>query len=397
MPRLHPLHAIVPLAALVALAAPWAAVAETEPQRFTWHPKIELTGIASDNLRHDENDREEDLGGWISPGLELAYRDVGWEVGVDAAADLRRYVETSGLAEEFGRVAAWAEVGLMPGLSLRITDDYEPLPRRLGVPEDDTSNLVQANRAAAALVYVRELEGGRELQLGLSGARLDGDDFTTLVPAGDGATAVADRFETDYWEGAAHAELGTPMGERTTAFFRSDYRYRAWEESGRADYSDVQVQLGVRSRRIRDVELSLSAGYGYVGYAGKGDTHAAVGEASLLHHLPAGFRWRASVGQRLAPDLLGNDFVELGARLGVEKRFGNDTQASIDGFFTRLDESSFARAGIDLFGGVEVKVDHQLTERAAVSLAYRHWNNGGSDDLTDFAQNRLALRVGYRY
>ena len=87
--------------------------------------------------------------------------------------------------------------------------------------------------------------------------------------------------------------------------------------------------------------------------------------------------------------------MESAGELGVEKRFGAATAASLRVFVTRFDGYVGTDAA-NLFGGAELRIRRQVTRYLQLALSYRHWRNRGHFDLDDFSRNRVALELGFR-
>ena len=368
------------------------AFAEGEGKRFSVHPSIKVTTVADDNVRLQDGDRDSDIGVWIAPRLELGYQSRGLQAGADLGADVRRYLNHSHLGKEFYRLHGFVEVGLLPGLTLRVSDTYTPQPIRLGVPEDEGRNLVQTNRVVTKLEYWREFAEGREVQFGIQGGRLTSEGFEEGRNTGSGGTGGA---RADHWDGAAYAEVSNPLGRKSSVFLRAQSRYRTFDESSEFDFVEVFGVGGIRSRWLRNVEVSLSGGYGLVEYLEQSSTKRFLADGRILWRLPRGWSTHLNVHNKFTADLTGRDYVETAGTFGVEKRLGPRTDFLVEGFLTRFDGDSFSE-GSSLFGGVRARVRRQLTRRVQFALTYRHWNRGGGEDIDDFYQNRLSLMLSYR-
>jgi hypothetical protein len=367
---------------------------DEEAKRYSIHPSLTVTGVFNDNVLFEESGKKSDVGAWIAPRLDLGYRGRSWQVGTDLGADIRRYTDSPTLDEEFFRVKAFAEVGLLTGLTFRVSDIYTPQPVQLGFPEDESANLEQTNRLLAELKYWREFDSGREFETGIRGTWFLADSFPADVPGPGGGLVRDPDFNPNYYEGAFYSELQQPLGRRNTAYVRNQFRYRVFEESPDNDFFDLSLLAGFRSRWIKDVELEVAGGYGLISYRKGGDKHRAVGKASVSQKLPHGFRWKVSGISRFTSDLTGQDFIETTGRASLEKRFGKRTSASIGGFVSRFESDLWNNA--NRYAGAEASLEHQLTRRIKAALRYRYWNNGGGYDIDDFDQNWLALEFSYR-
>lgn len=389
-----PIRRIAAALAATLLLVPGDAGAEGEGRRFSIHPSVRVVGVYDDNLFFDDEDPDSGYGAWIIPRLELAYRGRSYELGADLGADIRRYLREPALDEEFFRLRGYGEFGLLPGLTLRLSDTYAPQPLQLGLPEDDADNLVQTNRVDAELGYWRELSGGRELELGAHGTRFMGESFAADVPTGAGL-GVDEDFRPDFWEVAGFAEFKNPLGRRHSAYTRLQVRRRLFDDSPLSDHTDLSLLVGVRSRWSRNLEFALAAGWGLIAFDSQGLQERFLGEGRLEHRLRAGWSWRASLVNKFTADLAGNPFVETTGRLVLEKRFGTRTLWSAGGFLSRFENKSWDHP-VNLFGGFEASVRRQMTRRAQLKLAYRYWINGGDCAFDDFRQNRIVVEFLYR-
>ncbi len=390
---LRPVGALV---AALATLAPAPAVAEGEGRKFTIRPSLRVATVLDDNVFLTDDDREKDAGFWIAPRLELGYRGRSFEVGVDGSADIRRYTQNQRLDDELYRVHAFAETGVLPGLTLHVANTYLPQPVTLGLPEDETENLVQTNRTLAKITYWRELPGGREIEVGVQGSRLFTEGFQSAYPDSDGNIVVDDSFNANYWETAAYAEVESPIGKRMSAFVRGQFRYRMFDESSELDLMDGSGLVGFRTRWFKALEFVVAGGYGVIDFKGQGSTQRFLGRGELRYRLPSGWSTRLGAFSKFTADLRGNDFVETTGRLGVEKRIGERTGIGVSGFVTHYDSDSWSD-GSNLFGGVEANLRRQLTRRLQGAITYRHWRNGGDREVDDFNQNRLMLVLSYRH
>jgi hypothetical protein len=385
-------------AALPALALlGWAAAAvgaEGEGGLFSWRPSVRVTTVASDNVFYDEHGTEGSLGAWVAPRLELSYRRPAFEVGADLGVDFRRYVDHASLGDELYRGVAWAEAALGHGLTLRVSNAFVPQPIYLGLPEDEGPNLVQTNRSEADLRWWRALPGGRELELGVQGTYFLSDDYAEFVPA-SGGTVLDPHFRSDYAQGLAFAEVKTPVGEATTAYLRTQGSYRSFRDVSSADHGNLSLLLGVRSGRWRDLDLDVAGGVGALSFSSFGDEIRALGRASLRWRVAEGWSLALEGRQLVTPNLAGDEALETTGELGVTRRFGLATEARARVFVTRF-EGDLRSSAVDLFGGAELSVRHQLTRYLQVEAAYRHWRNAGAFGLDDFAQNRLLLQIAVR-
>jgi hypothetical protein len=384
----------------------WVPVAAAEDQvsRFTYHPSLLTTLVGDDDPYLEERD-DGAFGSWIAPNLELGYRADFYELQADLGADVRHYVDESDLSEEFYRAIVNGEIGVLPGLTLRVSNAFKPQPARVSAPADATRNLQQTNQVDAEVRYWRELPEHRELLMTFKGAHFIGEDFNAVrLTDGGGAVTHLD-FEPDHWEGASQLELQTPFGERNSLYARSEFEYRTYSEFEVADRGEFTILVGARTRRFRNVEIDVAVGYGMVAFESRDDLHRFVGEGSLRYRLPNGWTWRVSAANRFVSDLPGNVFVETTGRMGIEKHFGEMISASVSAFISRLENDAW-NVPKNLFGGAELRIQSRIGRHTVVAITYRYWDNAGdfwywdnarSSMLTDdFNQDRVALEFFYR-
>jgi len=375
----------------------WVSVAAAEDQesRFTYHPSLLITGVGDDDPYLEERD-DGAFGSWIAPNLELGYRADFYELQADLGADVRRYVDDGGdLSEEFYRAIVSGEIGVLPGLTLRVSNAFSPQPERVSSPADATRNLQQANQVDAEVRYWKELPGRRELLMALRGGYFVGEDFNALLFMDNGANMTHLDFEPDHWEGAGKLEVQTPFGERSSLYARSELEFRTYSESEVPDRGEFAILVGARSRYFRNVEIDVAAGYGMVAFKSNDDLHRFVGEGSLRYRLPNGWTLRASAANRFVSDLSGNVFAETTGRMGVEKHFGEMVSASIAAFISRLENEAW-NTPKNLFGGAEFRIQSRIGRHSVVAITYRYWDNAGDFSQDDFNQDRVALEFFYR-
>jgi hypothetical protein len=373
-----------------------AAHAEGEPGYFSWRPSLRASLVADDNVFSEEAGENGSIGVWLAPRLELGYRTEAVELGADLGVDLRRYFNhSSALSAELFRAVGWGEIGLAHGLSLRVSNAFVPQPVRLGLPDDEAENQVQTNRLEAGLNWWRELGGRRELKAGLLGSYFRSEEYSEVVPLEGGGFGVDDDFRADYMQGLGFVEFQSPLGERTSSFVRWQGAYRTFSERSASDHSNLSLLLGVRSSRWEGLDLALAAGVGALGFDSFADALRALGELSLRYRLPSGWSFSLLARHLMTPNLAGDDAMESTGQLGVEKRLGAATAASLRFFFTRFDGDVGADAA-NLFGGAELRIRRQVTRQLQLGLSYRHWRNRGDFDLDDFSRNRIALELDFR-
>ena len=270
----------------------------------------------------------------------------------------------------------------------------------LGLPEDSPSNLAQSNRADGELRYWRELPGGREMTVGVGGARFDADAFDD-ARAGTRRSRRRRRlgFRPSFTEGGGYAELRNPIfGEDHAIVLRGSVRHRSFDAISEGDHLDAAGLLGLeepaagRGRR----SSSPAATAGSTRRASAATPHA-LGRAELgWRHERSGLRFRLGFHHEITPDLRRQRFIDTTGRLSIEKYFG--LQHLGDGDRVRLAaRQRHAHPSTNLFGGAEVVVRRQLSRSFQISVAYRYWENGGDFELDDFQQNQASLSFSYRH
>jgi len=373
-----------------------AAHAEGEPGYFSWQPSLRTSLVADDNVFFEEDGKDGSIGVWLAPRLELGYRTGAIELGADLGVDVRRYVDHySDLKAELFRAVGWGEIGLRPGLSLHLSNAFVPQPVRIGLPEDEAENLVQTNRLDAGLNWWRELPGKREIEAGLLASYFRSEEYSAVVPLGGGGFGVDDDFRADYMQGLGFVEFQSPIGEQTSTYVRWQGAYRAFSDHSAADHSNFSLLFGVRSSRWEGLDLALAAGVGALGFDSFADALRALGELNVGYRLPSGWRFSLTARHLMTPNLAGDDAMESTGEIGVEKRFGAATAASLRLFVTRFDGEVGADAA-NLFGGTELRIRRQVTRQLQLALSYCHWRNRGGFDLDDFSRNRIALELDFR-
>jgi len=365
--------------------------AETEQNRFSWHPSIRTSMQADDNTQLEEKDSNSDMGFFVLPRVELGYQGRWFDLGADLGADIRWYIDDESPTDQFYRLSGWGEAGILPGLTVRASNAWVPTPVDLGKPEDHASNLVQTNRTVADLRYWLALPGESEMTWSFQGTRLFSEEFDAQV----GNNIVVDDFRADFWEGAVVGQFQMPILENLAGFVRAHVRYRAFDEKAAEDFGDLAFVVGFRSRWLDSLEFDLSGGYGLLGYATGDSDHRFVGDLALRYGMRDGTKLELSIQNRNTVDIMGNDFLETTGRIGVERHFGERTAAELAVFVSRFDNETW-NSGSNLYGGVEASIRRQTSRRTQLELAYRYWNNAGSYSFDDFSQNQLTLSFSYR-
>jgi len=370
------------------------AAAEDQEKPYTWHPSMQITLVGDDQPYLDEKN-DGAVGAWFSPQIDLGLRGDFYELSAELGGDIRRYVDEKSLSEEFFRIRANGEIGILPGLSVVVSEAFVPLPEWIAAPGDATRNLNQTNQLDVEIRYWREHPSHRELSMTFRGTHFTGERFNTFLLTDGGGVVSQTDFEPDHWEGAADIELQTPFGERTSLYLRSDLRYRTFSESAVADHGEVTVLAGMRTRRFRNIEIDVAAGWGLISFESRDDVQRFVGEGSLRYRLPNGWTWRLSAANRFVSDYSGNNFVETTGRMGIEKYFGELISVSLAGFASGLENDAWDTDD-NFFAGAEFRLRGRIAPHTDLALTYRYWRNAGDLSFDDFEQNRVAIELFYR-
>lgn len=382
------------LLALIAAASP--AFGEGEEDRFSWHPSVAAGNFWEDNPLLEDGGSGDDVGFSILPRLELGWNGPGLELGADLGVELRRYIDESSLDDEWYRMRAFGEVGLLPGLIVRVSDAYVPEPRQLGLPPDSSVNLLQTNRSDAEIRYWHGLPWSSEVEVGVRGTYFLSDGFDAAIPLDGGGFAIDDDFHADFWQGSAFLQAQTSLGRLSSLFLMGQVGYRDFQDGDRSDHLDTSVMVGLRSQRFRSLELEVAIGYGRISFDRLSDEQAVVGRGSVRWRLPGGWTWRLEGSNDFASNLVGNEVFEARGEIGLEKELGEHATASLAGFVARFDDEALD-VGEDLYGGLEAEIAYRFNQGVRVGLTYQYWINRGDADLDDYEYNTVGLRFSYRY
>ena len=380
---------------LVALLwLPSIALGDGPEAGFWWTPSLRVTGVVDDNIFFKNANENGDVGFWIAPRMEAGYSGQAFAVGADVGVDVRQYLDDGGINDQQIRATGWGEVSLAPGLDLKLQNAYVPQAVILGLPDDDTLNNVQTNRADASLQWSHQLVPGRSFTIGAVGTHFLAEEHADALPAAGGGFAVDPSFRGDFLQGLAFLQVDASLAERTTLWARTQASYRDFSELSSADHTNVSMLLGIESRYWRGVELSASLGGGAVLFDGLGTGYRAVARARGLKRFEQGLSIWLGGRHLRSPDLRGDEVAESRGEIGFEQRFGSATALDVRGFVTYYDAAFVG--GANLFGGAEVRLRRQLTRHLQVGVTYRYWGNGGRFAADDFSQNRVALEIGFR-
>lgn len=366
------------------------AAAEGEADLFTLRPTFSATAVADDNPEFARKGGDSSIGAWLRPSLKLDYHAPLYDLGADLGVDVRRYSGyDSSLSDEFGRMSGFAEARLAPGVALRVANAWAPRALRLGRPEDDGVNLIQTNQLDASLRHWRSLPGERELEVGVQSTYFVSDDFAE--PLGSGA--VDQGFRANHVGGVGYVEVQSPVVGSLTGYLRAQAGYRSLMDASDADHADVGGSLGVRVPFGNGSRFEIGGGAGWLGFSGLHDRPRATGLMQVRFALPAGFVSTLGVEHLLSANIEGRKFQQTVARVEIERYFGRRTAAAIAFFGTRFDDASLG--SVDLFGGGEARVRHQLTRATQIVVRYRYWTNRGDYSADDFSQNRATLELRF--
>ncbi|MBW2268240.1 MAG: hypothetical protein JRH16_06665 [Deltaproteobacteria bacterium] len=383
------------LSILGLLLAPARAQADGPEAGFWWSPSLRLTSVIDDNVYSTKKNTSGDIGFWTAPRVELGYRTAALEVGADVGVDVRQYIdENKEASDELVRAVGWAEVGLARGFRVRVSNAYVPQGVVLGMPEDDTLNTLQTNRADAALNWSHALASGRSLSAGLVGTHFLSESYSEAVPAG-GGFVIDPSFHGDFLQGLVFAQVDSPIAERTRLWARTEASYRDLSEFSSADHANLFFSFGVESERWLGVELEAAVGGGTLFFDALGTSYRVEGRVRALRRFDNGLSVWLGGRYLHTPDLTGHEIDESRGELGFEQRFGSATALRVRGFLTHYDAPMMG-GGSNLFGGGELSLRRQLTRRSQIAVVYRHWSNTGSFAADDFSQNRVGLELGFR-
>jgi hypothetical protein len=391
---IHRLMTRTTVGLLLALGAAGSARAEGEDQGFSFHPSIHFSNVYDDEpgLGRPFGRSEHDFGWWIRPRAELGYESPELEVGADLGLDLRRYVHADELGDELWYASGFAEVGLLPGLSARLGNAFEPHYVQLGLPEDQGANLAQTNRSEGELRYWTEIGGDAEVELGGRASYFVSEHFPAMFP-GAGGPLVDWTYRGDFWQTSGFVQSQAPVGRGTTTLLNVEAGLRNYADRLRADHVNVAATAGVRSERFENLELEMLAGYGLIDFDGLGSVQQPIGRMSLRHQLPQGFAWHALAANRFRSNLIGNEVFEATGEIGLEKKFQEIADASLELFVSHFEDRG---APSNLYGGLEIEVGRNLAAQTRLSLTYRHWRNAGDAGFDDMAQNSAFLTFSHR-
>lgn len=381
---------------IAALGSPGSVRAEGEEDRFSWHPGVAVSNFWDDNPLLEDDGSGDDIGFSILPRLELGFRGPGFELGADLGVELRRYIEETSLDDEWVRTSAFAELGLLPGLIVRVSDDFAPEAKQLGLPPDSSANLLQTNRSDAEIRYWHELPLASEVELGVRGTYFLTDGFDAAFPLDGGGIAIDDDFHADFWQGTAFLQVQTSIGRLSSVFVLGQFGYRDFEDSARSDHTDTSALVGIRTQRFRNLELEVAIGYGRISFDSISDEQQVIGRGKLRWRLPGGWTWRLEASNDFATNLVGNEVFQAEGEIELEKEIGENATASVSVFLAHFEDEAFD-LGSNLYGGVEAEVAYLFSASARVALSYRYWRNRGDADLDDFQYSTVGLSFSYRY
>jgi len=370
-------------------AADLGSGGEPSTTRFSAHPSIRFATIADDNVLLEGSDPDADVGVALFPRVELVLHSRSLLIGADLGLDVRGYTKSESPSDVFVRLEGFAERGILPGITVRVSDAYAPTPIDLGKPLDHSANLVQTNRLAMSVRHWSEIPNDRELSLALQVSRHTSEGFATEVEGG----VMDDDFHADFWEYSALGEFHSPVTEQMSGFIRGLTRWRSFDDSSVSNFADLSLMVGISTQWWESVDFEAAIGIGRLAFEDHGQMRF-LGEANARYRISDGTTLRLEIFQRNTADIVGNEFTESTGRFDVERRFGERTSASLGLFITRLNSDDWS--GSNLYGGIETAVRHQLSRRTQVELMYRHWENAGGYGSDDFRQNQISLGITYR-
>ncbi len=242
------------------LLAPLSALGDGPESGFWWSPSLRVTGVVDDNIFFTRGNEDGDVGFWIAPRVEAGYSSSTFAVGADVGVDVRQYLDDGGINDQQVRATGWGEVTLLPGLDLKLRNAYVPQAVILGLPDDDTLNNVQTNRADATLQWSTQLAPGRSFTIGAIGTHFLAEEHADALAIPGGGFAIDPSFGGNFLQGLGFMQVDTSLAERTTLWARTQASYRDFTEIGDADHTNLSMLVGLESRYWKGFVLSLSAG-----------------------------------------------------------------------------------------------------------------------------------------
>jgi hypothetical protein len=386
--------ALVAAGLVIVLPAVEGAADGEAARGFTFTPSLRTGAVYDDNVYFEPEDEVATGAGRAVPMLEAEYHHGRFHLGAEAGADLWWYPAIDGWSDVFFRGGGFAEIDLWRGLTLRLADLYAPQPVSLGRPEDDVGNLVQSNRAEAALRWRRELARETALEAAVIGTRFDGAPARGWID--QGTIAIDERFRTDFTEGAAMLELQRGFGRRTLAYLRAEGRERDYDELPQSDFGEAGGLVGVRFQGPARTQIEIAGGYGHVQYrhGGPSEPHARA-LVELTGEIGAGFSWRLGAQRRFTSDAVYSDYVENQFWVGLDKPIGERNHLSLAVTAGIADSDSRSITAPRWRGG-EIALRRRLTRQMQGGLVFRRFVSDDSRTEREVTQHRVTLELEYR-
>ncbi len=381
-------------------------------QEFSLKPSLTVRQAFDDNIFLSEDNREYDFITRVLPSIALDYRTPRWETHADYTLEWWYYARL-GKGDFSHTLHLDSRLAVIENfLFLQVTDDYRSVvlnPRRpstetnLDINRSDMNTFTISpfvrHRLSPVVtlsagyrytnIWYREKSGtDRQQHLGFVSAEF-GISPTTVVLAG--AEYLADRPDAEDFSNnqtAVHVGAKRVLGPATDLSVRVEYRwfeFASRENTGRILYDIVFGTGEARTGRLQLTARTGSSASPLFGVVEQRIEEFAFEYGETVHLRAAVFHRRETyLEERGSDDTLGGT-----ARLTL--RFSPRLTVTVDGGYeqTRFTPDEGRK---DVFSG-SAELAYLLTEKATLSLSYRHRTENGRGGQSDLRNNIIALQM----
>lgn len=359
---------------------------------FALQSKAAFATVYDDNIRADDEERDEDIFFSFSPSVRAQSLYARHSLGFGASGTAARALKN--VADDFfdwrvgadGRLdlSRQSKIGTAIGYS-HDTEDGESVDA-----EDDQDDLsTHAFNASLSYDHSGDTIGyslaGSASRLDAEGSDFDDRDRTTLGGRASASYALSDR-------------LSFSAGP---SYSYSTYDEEVANDGAGRDAQIVNIRVGGKFKASRTISTSASVGYGYAAFddANREDDDKVVGNLGLTWNAGAGTILQLRAGQTLGLTVVDDADTRTtttgSAILTHRLKLGNRSVLSSSLSYRISAFSDLDRTDHDLAAGLAYA--YRLTEHVFMNAGYRFSRRASDDNDADFYRNLISLGISFAY
>lgn len=369
----------VVLAAAVAMGIPCSAIAA----EYTLQPQLQFSALANDNIRLSEDDKEEVVGGILSPQLTFGYRDPNTDISLGARGDFNGYVVNSDLSSIDNRVDFHA--GYQMERSYLSLDAFLNRDTIFETVDDNDVRILNDQRVttiSATPSYSFEVTPRDTVRL--QAGFLDRD-------YGSSDRLIDYRFYT------AGTDWSHEVTEIDTFILGAGYGHfdpdSSADDEDRSNSDIVDLQIGWQRQFTPNLLVRVVAGPSYISEGGDGDLGYNA-NARISYDFSERTTFSATYTLRSEPSS-GGQVTENRSRLGVavEHELTELLTLRFDGSYVGRETGS---TGDTSSFSLQPSLTYQVSQEVDLSASYRFRHKDNDNTGEEASSNAVLLSVTYR-